>query len=401
MRSSTAWPSGALLLLVMVVLAGCGGPEEVVIDPLPAKQGGTDLGLGPGVKPLSSGPGDKNSPRWGPGDDRIAYVVDGYVVDKPLYTRDLRRWTTKDFGAEEIEWVDDGLTILGQDEPADGGVDHPHEENPAGHTVYRTLPEEGSLDVADVVDEVLTIGPGPQGNSLMVALQTGKFGSNLVLVGDDGRVERAYTEPVGGRVTGFSVSPEGNRAVLSVQGAATFALYVFDLSGGAARTLTRLEPGTKIYGAPQWTRHGIYYVAGKEAASEGDGASLYSLYRVAPGSDVPEPVSGTGEGFVAASLRASPDGERLALVGRRNLTSPANVYVLDLASGELATVTANEDMEIKTGPEDLAWSSSGESLAIVARGTISEPRVRAAPADSLVTDFYNVYEVPVVPPEDG
>ena len=42
-------------------------------------------------------------------------------------------------------------------------------------------------------------------------------------------------------------------------------------------------------------------------------------------------------------------------------------------------MTVNEDMEIKTGPDDLAWSPDGESIAIVA----------------LLEDFYNLYEVPV------
>jgi hypothetical protein len=395
--------TAVLAAALAVTLGGCGGPEEVLIEPLPAGPGGTNLGLGPGVRPLSSGPGDKGAPRWGADDSRIAYVVDGYVVDKPLYARDLRRWTTRDFGAEEIEWSgDDRLTVLGYDGPAEAGMDHAHEENPAAHTVYRTLPPAGSLGVESVANRAYTMGAGPGGEGLIVALEAGYFGSNLVLVGEDGRVERAYTDPVGGRVTGLSVSPDGDRAVLAVQGTATFALYLFDLSDGGSRTLTRLAPGTKVFGAPQWTRYGIYYVAGKEeAATEEDGAPPYNLYRVAPGSDAPKPVSGAGEGFVAASLSASPDGRRLAVIGRRNPNSPTNVYVLDLPAGEPQAATANENMEIKTGPEDLSWSASGESLAVVARGALSEPRVRSAPADALVTDFYNLYEVPVEPPEAG
>ena len=70
--------------------------------------------------------------------------------------------------------------------------------------------------------------------------------------------------------------------------------------------------------------------------------------------------------------------------------------MLDLAAGELEAVTTNEDMEIKTGQDDLAWSPGGESVAIVARGTLSgEPSVHAAPASELLDDFYNLYEVPV------
>jgi TolB protein len=101
-----------------------------------------------------------------------------------------------------------------------------------------------------------------------------------------------------------------------------------------------------------------------------------------------------GEEFVASSIRVSPDGEQLAVIGRLNPNSPINLYVLE--TGVLEALTSNEDMEIKTGPDDLAWSPHGESVAIVARGALSEePRVRPAPADTLLEDFYNLYEVPV------
>jgi TolB protein len=103
-----------------------------------------------------------------------------------------------------------------------------------------------------------------------------------------------------------------------------------------------------------------------------------------------------GEDFVAASIRVSPDGERLAVIGRLNPNSPTNLYVLDPFAKDLTAVTMNEDMEIKTGPDDLAWSPGGESVAVIARGTPStEPEVRAAPADRLLRDFYNLYEIPV------
>ena len=106
-----------------------------------------------------------------------------------------------------------------------------------------------------------------------------------------------------------------------------------------------------------------------------------------------------GEDFVAGGIRVSPEGDRLAVVGRLNPKSPLNLYVLDLASGTLDAVTTNEDMEIRTGPDDLAWSPAGTSVAIVARGaSAGEPEVRAAPADELLDAFYNLYEIPVVDP---
>jgi TolB protein len=109
-----------------------------------------------------------------------------------------------------------------------------------------------------------------------------------------------------------------------------------------------------------------------------------------------------GEDFVAASIRVSPDGERLALIGRLNPKSPTNLYVLDPPAKDLTAVTTNEDMEIKTGPDDLAWSPDGRSVAVIARGTPStEPEVRATPADRLLEDFYNLYEIPVGGPEEA
>ena len=103
-----------------------------------------------------------------------------------------------------------------------------------------------------------------------------------------------------------------------------------------------------------------------------------------------------GEDFIASGIGVSPDGGRLAVIGRLNPNSPINLYVLDMETEDLEALTSNEDMEIKAGPDDLAWSPDGESVAIVARGALSEePRVRAGPADTLLEDFYNLYEVPV------
>ncbi|MBA2511352.1 MAG: PD40 domain-containing protein, partial [Rubrobacteraceae bacterium] len=105
----------AVLLAAAFLASGCfNAGEEVSISPLPAAAGRVDPGLGPGTRPLSSGPGYKGSPSWSPGGDRIAFTVDGYVVDKPPEAGELRRWTTRDFVAEDAEWVSgDSLTVFG------------------------------------------------------------------------------------------------------------------------------------------------------------------------------------------------------------------------------------------------------------------------------------------------
>ena len=148
-----------------------------------------------------------------------------------------------------------------------------------------------------------------------------------------------------------------------------------------------------------WTRQGLYFVAGKKqnTSLDSDGTdTLYKLYRVPADGGAPEPAPGVGEDFVAANIRVSPDGGHLAVVGRLNPKSQTNLYVLDPPAKKLKALTTNEDMEIKTGPDDLTWSPNGKSVAIVARGIPStEPERRTEPADRLLKDFYNLYEIPV------
>jgi TolB protein len=384
----------AFLLAVTLLLAGgcLGQAQDTSIPPLPAAGARVDAGLGPEAQPLSYGPGYKGSPSFNPQGSRIAYIVDGYVVDRPVGAGDTRRWTTKDFVAEDVEWTfEDGLAIFGA---ASGPV--PADE--ASRSVYLARSGEESLGVRELATDVLAMSPGPEGEGLIVALQTGSYRSEVALLRDSGAVDRIYTSPLGGRVTGLSLSPDGHKAALAVRTAGdltSFELHAFDLRAGTHRQVARLEDGQEIFGAPQWTRKGICYVVGKEEASSGT-EPLYDVFTVTPGSDVPKPTPGVGEDFVASSIRVSPGGERLAIIGRLNPNAPINLYVLDLATQTLEDLTVNEDMEIKTGPDDLAWSPDGESIAIVARGALSEePRVRAAPKGSLLEDFYNLYEVPV------
>lgn len=382
----------AALLAAVFFVTGCMHLDEgTSIPPLSAAGERVDPGLGPEAQPLSSGPGYKGSPSWSPRGDRVAFTVDGYVVDRP---GDARRWTTRDFVADDAEWTsEDSLAILGT---ASGAV--PADE--ASSSVYRARSREGSLGVREIATEVLTMSRGPGGEGLLVAIETGPGESELALLRGSGAVDRIYTSAVGGRVTGLSLSPDGRNAALAVRttGASTsFELHTFDLRAGIHRRIAMLDEGLEIFGAPQWTKRGICYVVGKEEASVGGGtAPLYDLYSITPGSGGPGPTPGVGEDFVASSIRVSPDGGRLAVIGRLNTNAPVNLYVLDLAAQDLEAVTTNEDMEIKTGPDDLAWSPDGESVAIVARGALSEePRVRAAPKRALLEDFYNLYEVPV------
>lgn len=380
-----------MFLLIAAALSGCAhSDEEVSIEPLAPAAGRVDPGLGPGTRALSSGPGYKGSPSWSPGGGRIAFTVDGYVVDRPAGPGDLRRWTTRDFVAEDTEWIsDDTLTMLGAASATEE----------TSSSVYRARAGKDALELEKVAKGVMAMSPGSEG--LILALGNGAYESALALAHGSGEVYRLYTDPVEGDVTALSPSPDGDEVVLAVRPPGdlqTSELRAFDLLEGKDREITRLDGNQEILGTPQWTKHGIYFVAGKKDTSlDDEGAEpLFSLYRTSTESGAPEPAPGVGEDFVAASIRVSPEGERLAVIGRLNPKSPANLYVLDIHAKNLRAVTTNEDMEIKTGPDDLAWSPSGKSVAIVARGTPStEPEVRAAPVSSLLKDFYNLYEIPV------
>src|ERR671910_3468854 len=187
----------AVLSIASVLAVGCAHTdEEVSIEPLAPVSGRVDPGLGPGTRALSSGPGYKGSPSWSPGGDRIAFTVDGYVVDRLTDSGDLRNWTTRDFIAEDIEWIsEDTLMILGAASPS--GT----EETPS--SLYRARAAEDSLELETVEKEVSAIGPGRGG--LILARGRGALESKLALTRGNGDVRRPYSESIEGRVASLSV----------------------------------------------------------------------------------------------------------------------------------------------------------------------------------------------------
>lgn len=390
----------ACSMVLAALPAGCLHPdEEGPIAPLAPAAGRVDPGLGPGSRALSSGPGYKGAPSWSPDGNRIAFTVDGSVVDKPVASEGLRHWTTRDFVATDTEWTSgDTLTILGAAQtPPSGGATQ--------GSLYRAHTGGDSLALEKVARKVLATCPNPEAGGSVFAFDRGTDVSGLALTKGSAEVSRIYAEPVDGRVASLSVSPDGERAVMAVrpEGDPEISeLRTFDLRTSEEREVTRLGGKREIIGTPQWTEHGLYFVAGEQSTTvDGDGSEpLYNLYRVPARGGAPKLAPGVGEDFVAASISVSPDGVLLAIIGRLNPKSPINLYVLDPDAKSLDAVTTNEDMEIKTGTDDLMWAPDGESVAIVARGTPStEPEVRADPVDRLLRDFYNLYDIPVSPGE--
>ncbi|MBA2693582.1 MAG: PD40 domain-containing protein [Rubrobacter sp.] len=373
-----------LAAFLAVLLGGCAASGEVSISPLPSGERGSELGAG--VRPLSHGPGYKGSPAWSLDGERISFTIDGYVVDKPLRGRDTRRWTARDFGAREIEAnTGRSMLILGEDDESGGSG-----------SLYRSLPSEDSTEVSEVAPGILTAEQVGEGGAIIAALESGEDESSLLLVRGD-EVERTFGDAVEGSVAGISLSPNGRRLAISVAPPgedAASEIRIFELSDGSESELVSLEEGRQVFGAPQWTEAGIYFVSGTEDGSGGS-SSLYRLYRVPNGSGEPESAPGIGSDFAASGIKLSPDGSKLAIIGRLHANSPTNLHILDLAADTLSAATSSEDMDIRNNPRDMSWSPDGESVAIVARSSFSSPRVRSAPADGLLEEFYNLYEVPV------
>ena len=321
-------------------------------------------------------------------------MVDGYVTEKKTSEPEPRRQTTRDFKAKKVTWMSpDRLAIL-----AEGPTPAPEaasgEDPPQG--VYSTSPDN-SLTVDKLAANASTITPTIKEDGLLIALQEAPSKSRLATARPNGSVQN-YGGVIDGRITALSIIPSGEQALVTVQrpgSGQNFELLSFSFAENRFRTRAKLKKGLRIFGTPQWTSNGIYYVAGKKLGSNAEVSSNYNLYRLAPNSDSPELAPDVGEDFVASSLKRNPGGDLLAVVGRRSQSSPVNLYILRPGAGDLVAATKNENMEIKTENEDLAWSGDGSRVAIVARTMLSGPRIYDAPADTLVSDFYNIYEVPI------
>ena len=389
-----------MILAVLAAVSGCAPdqPEESSIEPIPSSRDINNPELGPPeVRPLSYGPGEKDSPSWGPSGESIAFVIDGYVVEKPLDSESFQRLTTRDLSAEQVSWPPSGeeVVILGEGVPSELARESSEGET---HPLYVTRSEESQLKIERLADNALALSSGSSDAPLAAALESGAYESRVALV-EPGQGLSVYPDPVPGRVGEISVSPDGGRALASVLvssgGGERYEIHAMDLASGESERLARLPEGVEVFGAPQQTDSGVYYVGGEREENGSGEDTRYSLYRIPGGSGEPEQASGVGRDFIASAIKVSPEGGRLALLGRRDSGSSTNLYILDLSEGRLSSATVNENMDIRTDADSLDFSGDGESVAIVARSDISGPRVYNGSADTLLANFYNLYEVPV------
>lgn len=390
------------ILLLTTTLSGCGrGTEVSPIEPAAPSRDVNNPDLGsPAVDPLSFGPGDKGSPSWSPSGEAVAFIVDGYVSERSLASGSYTRRTTRDLGAERVTWLASGedLAILGESTNP-----NPDDEDADTHPLYVTRGGEVQLEVESLADNALAMTAPTDHDPLVVALKSGEYESEISTVRPDTGELEAYPEPIDGRVTELSVTPDAERVFATVvassdSGPEQYEIHELDLESGESERLARLPRGQEIFGAPQQTDNGVYYVVGERGdgvSANGEGEVRYTLYRLSGDSSSPGPASVVGRDFIASSIKASPNGGRLALLGRRDSASATNLYVLDLSDGSLYAATTNENMEIKTDVDGLEWSPDGESVTIVAHNDLAEPRVYNGSADTLLAPFYNLYEIPV------
>ncbi|CAA9422154.1 MAG: hypothetical protein AVDCRST_MAG37-16 [uncultured Rubrobacteraceae bacterium] len=400
-------------LAALVSLAGCGllpGETREAISIPPASAGSSsDSGFGPGVQALSFGPVDKGSPRMSPSGKMVSFVAYGRVAEKPLPSQSASLSTGGDLYVEHAEWLPDGtLVALGVKEKGQSA------ETVASSSLFAARRgEDVSTDDQELIKRVEAVGAVPDGGLVVASEAPPAQGSSeeqitsrLVLLKGSEEPMKFYLKGIEGRVTGLSISPDGGLAMLAVLRNDTgrgdgkrFEVQIYRFSDSQVSLAARLPAGTELLGAPQWTSQGAYFVAGDAGVDNEPGP--YTLYRTVSGSEEPEPVSAVGEGFVAASVSVSPKGDRLAVIGRRNLSSPTNLYVLNIDSGTLDTATTNEDMEIKASPRDLSWSPDSQSVILVAREALTGPTIYDTPAEELSSAFYNLYQVPVGEPESA
>lgn len=161
----------SLALALTPVFVGCGligeTREGETIPPASARPA-TDLGLGPGVRPLSFGPGVKSSPRVSPSGEKVAFILDGYVAEKPLYAQTSLPRTASDFDADHAEWLtDEGMAILTRQDEA-GARDARTPLAPS--SLFDVHPDssssDGSSDVARSIEKVTAVGAVPGGGAV-------------------------------------------------------------------------------------------------------------------------------------------------------------------------------------------------------------------------------------------
>ena len=147
-----------------------------------------------------------------------------------------------------------------------------------------------------------------------------------------------------------SWSPDGRFAAFYSDRTGSRELYLYDFEQQTSRQLTETED--HVYSA-HWAADSasVVYYQGRN--------TKFEAYRlgVEEGS-VPEQLTTTRKYVSSPSL--SPDGSRLAFSSNLEDPTEHEIYVLDLASGELAQLTDNEQSDWSP-----VWSPDGSEIAFI------------------------------------
>ena len=288
---------------------------------------------------LTTGPGEKWSPRWLP-NGRVGFTSGGATPGLEFVSG--TPGSRGEFGSPQ--WSADGRQMLFHRDVGSGWPPHVrvHSRDPryglvrtgvfasyspsgdrlvendgtAGimHNSILSMNADGSQRTVLVTDSVVSaLAPAwsPCGDRIAFArgrffpATLGKSSAVIAIAGSDGRGLRALTS--GADNAGFpSWSPDGRQLVYRLVSANRSALMIVDVESGAIRTLT---DGTSNDNSPAWSPRGD--VIAFTAKREGD--DDYEMYTIRPdGTGLRRLTSGHGN---MSHPAWSPDGEWLVFTG--------------------------------------------------------------------------------------
>ncbi len=154
---------------------------------------------------------------------------------------------------------------------------------------------------------------------------------------------------LGGMVTGFALSPSGNRIVIEARG----ELFSVPAKNGETRNMA---PGKEAFRekSPTWSPDG------QKVAYLSDESGEFQIYEVAQMGGEAKQITSYKEGTIV-DFRYSPDGKKISFSTQQN-----DLMILDIESGQIAKVTRSGYGNLTSGTYD--WSPDSKWLAYIDSG---------------------------------